>query len=66
MTAIDVIHQIEELPPTEMAKVINYVQELRAHMPNAETIAAFNEPLEGLPRFDSIEALRADLEDDEE
>jgi hypothetical protein len=46
MNAVEVIEEIRRLPEEEREKVVEFVR----HLPNAETIEAINEPLEGLPR----------------
>ena len=57
MNAVQVIEEIKRLPEEEREKVIEFVR----HLPTAETIEAINEPLEGLPRFDSVEDLLKEL-----
>ena len=57
MNAVQVIEEIKRLPEEEREKVVEFVR----HLPNAETIEAINEPLEGLPRFDSVEDLLKEL-----
>lgn len=57
MNAEQIIAQITQLPSEEKSKVVDFVR----HLPNEETIEAMNEPTEGLPRFDSVEALLKDL-----
>jgi len=57
MNAVEVIEEIKRLPEEEREKVVEFVR----HLPNAETIEAINEPLEGLPRFDSVEDLLKEL-----
>jgi hypothetical protein len=58
MNATEIIEEISKLPEEEKGKVIEFLR----HLPNAETIAAINEPVEGLPRFDSVEELFEELE----
>ena len=57
MNAVEVIEEIKRLPEEEREKVVEFVR----HLPNAETIEAINEPLEGLPRFDSVEELLKEI-----
>ena len=59
MNAVDVIEEIKRLPDEERSKVVEFVRRL----PNAETVEAINEPMEGLPRFDSVEELFKELKD---
>ena len=59
MNAVDVIEEIKRLPEKERSKVVEFVR----HLPNAETVEAINEPIEGLPRFDSVEELFRELKD---
>ncbi|MCH2075248.1 MAG: hypothetical protein MK130_10445 [Puniceicoccaceae bacterium] len=61
MNAVEIIEEIQRLPEDERGKVVQFVR----HLPNAETIAAMNEPLESLQRFESVEALMADLESED-
>jgi len=58
MNAAEVIKQIEQLPPEEKGKVVDFVR----HLPNEETLAAMAEPLDGLERFETVEDLFAELE----
>ena len=58
MDAAQIIKEINRLPEEEMGKVVEFVR----HLPNTETIAAINEPIEGLPRYSSVEELFAELE----
>ena len=57
MNAVEVIEEIKRLPEKEREKVVEFVR----HLPNAETIEAINEPIESLPRFDSVEDLLKEL-----
>ncbi len=57
MNAAEIIKEIECLPESEKGKVVEFVR----HIPNAETIAAINEPTEDLPRFSSVEELFEEL-----
>ena len=59
MNAATIIEEINRLPNEEKNKVIDYLSRL----PNAETLAAMEEPTEGLPRFKSVEDLFAELND---
>lgn len=61
MNAVQIIEEIQRLPDEERGKVVQFVR----HLPNAETIAAMNEPIDKLQRFDSVEALFADLESED-
>ncbi len=57
MNAEQIIEDIQRLPEEERNKVVEFVR----HLPNAETIEAINEPLEGLQRFDNVEELFKEL-----
>ena len=57
MNAAEIIEEIVQLPESEKGKVVEFVR----HLPNAETIAAINEPIEGLPRFNTVEELFEEL-----
>ncbi len=54
MNAAEIIKEIECLPESEKGKVVEFVR----HIPNAETIAAINEPTEDLPRYKSMNEVR--------
>ena len=57
MNAAEIIEEIAQLSESEKVKVVEFVR----HLPNAETIAAINEPTEGLPRFNTVEELFEEL-----
>lgn len=57
MGAHEIIKEITRLPESEKDKVVAFVR----HLPNTETLKAINEPLEGLPRFASVEELFDEL-----
>ncbi len=59
MNAVEVIEEIKRLPEEEREKVVEFVR----HLPNAETIEAINEPLEGLPRYKSMSEVRKAIKD---
>jgi len=59
MNAVEVIEEIRRLPEEEREKVVEFVR----HLPNAETIEAINEPLEGLPRYKSMSEVRKAIKD---
>ena len=59
MNAAEIIEEISRLPDEEKGKVAEFMR----HLPNAETLAAMSEPTEGLPRFESVEDLFAELDD---
>jgi len=54
MNAHEVIEQIQQLPFEEQGKVVEFVR----HLPNEETLAAIEEPTEGLPRYRSMDEVR--------
>lgn len=54
MNAAQIITEITQLPLDEQSKVVDFVR----HLPNAETLAAMNEPTEGLPRYTSMDEVR--------
>lgn len=54
MNAAEIIREISLLPEGERGKVIDFVH----HLPNAETMEAINEPVEGLPRYKSMSEVR--------
>lgn len=58
MNAAEIIEEIQRLPEKERGKVVEFVR----HQPNAETIAAMEEPIEGLPRYSSVDELFKELE----
>ena len=60
MNAAEIIREIETLPADERGKVIDFVY----HLPNAETIAAINEPLEEGRSFKSAAELFAALDEE--
>ena len=57
MNAAQIIEEITRLPEDEKDKVVDFVR----HLPNDETLAAIDEPIENLPRFKSVEALFEEL-----
>ncbi|MCH8476100.1 MAG: hypothetical protein LAT55_12840 [Opitutales bacterium] len=59
MNAAEIIEEIARLPEDEKGKVVEFVR----HLPNAETIAAINEPLEGLPRYHNMSEVRNAVKD---
>ena len=59
MNAAEVIKQIEQLPPEEKGKVVDFVR----HLPNEETLAAMAEPIEGLDRYRGMSEVRAAIKD---
>lgn len=58
MNATQIIAEITQLPLEEQSKVVDFVR----HLPNRETLAAMQEPIDGLPRFNSVEELLKDLQ----
>ena len=58
MNAIEIINEISKLPEEEKGKVIEFIR----HLPNAETIAAINEPLEKGRSFKNAAELFAELD----
>jgi len=60
MNAAEIIEEISRLPEEERGKVIDFVY----HLPNAETIAAINEPLEEGRSFKSAAELFAALDEE--
>ncbi|MCC5789145.1 MAG: hypothetical protein JJT75_05890 [Opitutales bacterium] len=59
MNAAEIIEEIARLPEDEKGKVVEFVR----HLPNAETIAAINEPTEGLPRCRNMSEVRNAVKD---
>lgn len=59
MTASLVIKQIKSLPPRERRKVFKFV--FAHEVPNATTRRALREDVSKAKRFDSLEAIMADL-----
>ncbi len=57
MNATEVIEVIKCLPEEEKSKIVEFVR----HLPNEKTVAAINEPIDNLPRFNSVEELFDDL-----
>ncbi len=57
MNAAQIIEEIRRLPEEEKGKVVDFLR----HQPNAETIAAMEEPIDDLPRFSSVDALFDEL-----
>lgn len=58
MNAAEIIEEIAQLSESEKVKVVEFVR----HLPNAETIAAINEPLEEGRSFKNAEELFAELD----
>ena len=58
MNAAEIIEEIAQLPESEKGKVVEFVR----HLPNAETIAAINEPLEEDRSFKNAAELFAELD----
>ncbi len=58
MNAATIIEEIKSLPKKERGKVIEFVK----HIPNEETLAAINEPLEKGRSFKSAAELFAALD----
>ena len=58
MNAAEIIEEITQLPESEKGKVVEFVR----HLPNAETIAAINEPLEEGRSFKNAAELFAELD----
>ena len=61
MNAAEIIEEITRLPESERGKVIDFMR----HLPNAETIAAINEPLEEDRSFKSAAELFAAIDEEE-
>lgn len=59
MNAAEIIEEIAQLPESEKGKVVEFVR----HLPNAETIAAINEPADDLPRYISMDEVRSAIKD---
>lgn len=57
MNAAQIIEEIEHLPADERNKVLEFAR----HLPNAETLEAMREPIDDLPRFETVEALFEEL-----
>ncbi|MEM7792440.1 MAG: hypothetical protein AAF546_13635 [Verrucomicrobiota bacterium] len=60
MNAAEIIEEIQRLPVEEMGKVVEFMR----HLPNAETIAAINEPLEEGRSFRNAAELFAALDEE--
>ena len=60
MDAARIIDEIQRLPSEEMGKVIEFMR----HLPNAETIAAINEPIDEARSFNSAAELFAALDEE--
>jgi len=58
MNAAKIIEEIIQLPETEKGKVVEFVR----HLPNPETIAAMDEPLEEGRSFKNAAELFAELD----
>ena len=58
MNALEIIEEIKQLPEDERGKVVEFMR----HIPNAETIAAINEPLEEGRSFKNAAELFAELD----
>ncbi len=56
--AAEIIKEIAQLPESEKGKVVEFIR----HLPNAETIAAINEPLEEGRSFKNAAELFAELD----
>ena len=54
MTALEIIEEINQLPVDELSIVKEYVSKI----PNAKTIAAIHEPVEGLEKFSNMGEVR--------
>jgi Mg/Co/Ni transporter MgtE len=61
MNAAQIIEEIQRLPEEEKGKVVDFLR----HQPNAETIAAINEPLEEGRSFKSAEELFAAIDSED-
>ena len=61
MNATQIIEEIQRLPEDEQGKVVEFVR----HLPNAETIAAMNEPLEEGRSFKSAVELFAAIDSED-
>lgn len=61
MNAAEIIQEIQRLPEEEKGKVVDFMR----HLPNAETLAAMREPVEGRS-FKSAAELFASIEAEDE
>ena len=59
MNAAEILEEIQRLPEDERNKVVDFVR----NIPNAETIKAINEQLEGLPRYKSMDEVTSAIKD---
>ena len=59
MNAVQIIEEMQKLPPQEFAKVIEFAR----HVPNQETIDALNENKEGLPRYKTMDEVKAAIKE---
>jgi hypothetical protein len=59
MNAVEIIEEIKRLPEVERAKVHEFILKL----PNAETVAAIEEPVDNLTRYKTISEVRAAVKD---
>jgi hypothetical protein len=59
MDAAQIIDEYKRLPAEEQGKVMEFIR----HQPNAETIEAINEPLEGLPRYSNMDEVKSAIKD---
>jgi hypothetical protein len=59
MNAVEIIEQIKQLPPEERDKVVDFTR----HLPNEETLEAMAEPIDGLPRYASMDEVRSAIKD---
>lgn len=59
MDAAEIINEITNLPEDEQDKVVEFVRRL----PNAETIEAINEPLDGLTGYTNMDDVRKVVKD---
>ena len=57
MDAAQIIEEIERLPEDERGKVLEFAR----NQPNAETLEAMREPIDDLPRFETVETLFEEL-----
>ena len=60
MNALEIIEEIKRLPGDEVGKVVEFMR----HLPNAQTIAAINEPLEEGRSFKNAAELFAALDEE--
>lgn len=60
MNAVQIIEEIQRLPGEELGKVVQFVR----HLPNEETIAAMNEPVDKSRSYKNAAELFAALDDE--